>query len=108
MCKRRKKRDFNRRIAIISYRKGIPGPALLAFDTHSKNVDHLPLYRQIEQFKRLGVEIPSSTMSRLGGSVLTLDHFVGGSKRKILQSGYLQADETTIKVLDKNIKAKHI
>ncbi len=67
----------------------------------------LPLYRQIEQFKRLGVEIPSSTMSDW---VTLCCNLLGplyeALKKKILQSGYLQADETTIKVLDKNKNGK--
>ncbi len=87
--------------------KGIPGPALLALILIQKYVDHLPLYRQIEQFKRLGVEIPSSTMSDWVALCCNLlDPLYEALKKKILQSGYLQADETTIKVLDKNIKGK--
>ncbi|MBK8416939.1 MAG: IS66 family transposase [Bacteroidetes bacterium] len=87
--------------------KGIPGPALLALILIQKYVAHLPLYRQIEQFKRLGVEIPSSTMSDWVALCCNLlDPLYEALKKKILQSGYLQADETTIKVLDKNIKGK--
>lgn len=87
--------------------KGIPGSALLALILIQKYVDHLPLYRQIEQFKRLGVEIPSSTMSDwVALCCKLLDPLYEALKKKILQSGYLQADETTIKVLDKNIKGK--
>lgn len=87
--------------------KGIPGPALLALILIQKYVDHLPLYRQIEQFKRLGVEIPASTMSDWVALCCNLlDPLYEALKKKILQSGYLQADETTIKVLDNNIKGK--
>ena len=87
--------------------KGIPGPALLALILIQKYVDHLPLYRQIEQFKRLGVEIPASTMSDwVSLCCKLLGPLYEALKKKILQSGYLQADETTIKVLDKNKKGK--
>lgn len=87
--------------------KGIPGPTLLALILIQKYVDHLPLYRQIEQFKRLGVEIPSSTMSDWVALCCNLlDPLYEALKKKLLQSNYLQADETTIKVLDNNIKGK--
>ena len=42
--------------------KGIAGPRLLSHILISKYVDHLPLYRQRQQFKRQGVGIASSTM----------------------------------------------
>jgi transposase len=87
--------------------KGVPGPGLLALIIIHKYLDHLPLYRQIEQFKRLGVDIPSSTMSDwVAYCSNLLAPLYQALKKKILQSGYLQADETTIKVLDKNIKGK--
>mgnify|MGYP001178134782 FL=1 len=87
--------------------KGIAGPGLLATIVIQKYLDHLPLYRQIEQFKRLGVEIPASTMSDWVAMCLdVLEPLYETLKRKILTCNYLQADETPIKVLDRNIKGK--
>lgn len=43
--------------------KGIPGPTLLGNILISKYVDHLPLERQEQIFKRLGVHIAKSTMA---------------------------------------------
>ncbi len=43
--------------------KGIPGSTLLSHILISKYVDHLPLERQEQIFKRLGVHIAKSTMS---------------------------------------------
>ena len=43
--------------------KGIAGPGLLAQILISKYVDHLPLYRQRQQFRRHGVEIAESTLN---------------------------------------------
>jgi transposase len=43
--------------------RGMAGAGLLAWIIVQKFVDHLPLYRQIEQFKRFGMPVPSSTMS---------------------------------------------
>jgi len=87
--------------------KGIPGAGLLALIVIQKYLDHLPLYRQIQQFKRLGVDIPSSTMSDWVAFCCDLmDPLYETLKAKILSSNYLQADETPIKVLDRNIKGK--
>ena len=81
--------------------KAIAGPGLLAFIVIQKYVDHLPLYRQIGQFKRQGIEIPSSTMSDWVGMCLKeLTPLYKILKAKILSGNYLQADETPIKVLD--------
>src|SRR5207302_6133627 len=43
--------------------KSIAGPALLSQIVIDKYVDHLPLYRQGERFKREGINIPESTIS---------------------------------------------
>jgi len=42
--------------------KGIPGPGFLAHLISSKYADHLPLYRQQQIYRRVGLEIPRSTM----------------------------------------------
>ncbi len=87
--------------------KGRAGASVLALVTVQKYVDHLPLYRQIEQFKRMGIAIPPSTMSdwiATGAKLITplYDALV----KKILQSNYLQVDETRIQVLDRDKKGK--
>lgn len=85
--------------------RGIAGPELLAFIIIQKYVDHLPLYRQIEQFKRMGIEIPSSTMNDwVAMSIKELTPLYECLKNKVLSSNYLQADETPIKVLDRDKK----
>jgi len=85
--------------------KGIPGPNLLAGIITGKYVDHLPLYRQRQRFARHGVGIARSTIEgwvRQGGDKLTplYDRLVEATKIQ----GYLQADETPIKVLESNKK----
>lgn len=85
--------------------RGIAGTGLLALIIIQKYVDHLPLYRQIEQFKRMGVNIPSSTMSDwVSMCINELAPLYGALKSKILSGNYLQADETPIKVLDRDKK----
>jgi transposase len=87
--------------------KGKVGASVLALIIIQKYVDHLPLYRQIEMFKRMGMEIPSSTMSdwvKLAGELIA--PLYEALVKKILKSEYLQADETRIQVLDRNKKKK--
>ena len=87
--------------------KGKVGASVLALIIIQKYVDHLPLYRQIEQFKRMGMEIPSSTMGdwvKTAGELIT--PLYEALVKKILKSEYLQADETRIQVLDRDKKKK--
>lgn len=85
--------------------KGNAGPSLLSHILIGKYVDHLPLYRQQKQFKRLGVEISDKTIC---GWVATSSELLTPLYEKLMQhvqqSGYIQADETPIKVLDKDKK----
>lgn len=87
--------------------KGIAGPGLLAQIMVDKFVDHLPIYRQIERFKREGVNIPSSTLNGWQESVCDLlEPLYDVLKHRVLSQGYLQVDETPIQVLDKTKKGK--
>ncbi len=87
--------------------KGIAGPGLITQILIDKFVDHLPLFRQNERFKREGVNIPSSTMSDwVAKGVRKIEPVGVRLQELVLKSDYLQADETTIKVLDKDKKGK--
>src|SRR5690625_5887807 len=70
-------------------------------------MDHLPLYRQLQRFKREKIPIASSTLEGWARQSLKLidilyKQLLDDTKSK----GYLQADETPIKVLDKNKKGR--
>jgi len=81
--------------------KGIAGPGLLSQIMVDKFVDHLPIYRQIERFKREGVKIPSSTLNGWQESICNLlEPLYGTLKHRVLSQGYLQVDETPIQVLE--------
>jgi transposase len=81
--------------------KGIAGPGLLSQIMVDKFVDHLPIYRQIERFKREGVKIPSSTLNGWQESVCNLlEPLYDTLKHRVLSQGYLQVDETPIQVLE--------
>jgi len=81
--------------------KGIPGPGLLAHIFISKFVDHLPIYRQRQQFKRQGVDLSASTLDNwvTSGYDLLLPLYEL-QRERIIQKEYLMADETPIQVLD--------
>ncbi len=86
--------------------KGNAGASLLSFIIVSKFVDHLPLYRLLQIFKRQDLSISSST---IGGWVCkTAELFqplYDVFKNAFLEDAdYIQADESPIKVQDKNKK----
>jgi transposase len=85
--------------------KGNAGPGLISHIMIGKYMDHLPLYRQMQQFKRLDIEISDKT---IGGWVAAGCELLTPVYEKLMirvqRSDYIQADETPIKVLDKTKK----
>jgi transposase len=85
--------------------KCIAGATLLAYIVVSKYIDSLPLYRQIEMFKRIGIEFPSSTMSTWIAKVCELlKPLYELLKKEVLKAKYLNVDETTMPVIEKGGK----
>jgi transposase len=83
--------------------KGMAEPGLLAHVTIEKYVDHLPIYRQAQRFRRQGITIPESTLG--GWIAATADLLLplyDVLKTEVIASGYLQADETPIPVQDQD------
>ena len=87
--------------------KAIAGAGLLAQIVIDKYVDHLPLYRQMERFKREGINLPYSTITDwVSGTCKLILPLYDALKLLIVQSDYLHADESPIKVLDKDKKGE--
>ena len=87
--------------------KGIAGAGLLSNILVEKFVDHLPIYRQIERFKREDIKLPASTIdSWIAQTADLVTPLYDQLKKLVLGQGYLQVDETPIKVLDKDKKGK--
>ena len=88
--------------------KSIAEAGLLANIAVSKFVEHTPFYRQIQKFDRdYQLPIPSSTINDWFVATCTLlDPLYNKLKEKVLDTDYLQADESPIKVLDKDKKGK--
>lgn len=77
------------------------GAGLLAYILISKYVDHLPLYRLVQMFKREKVDIAESTINGwVQMSMKLLEPLFDRMQSKVMSSGYLMADETTIPVLE--------
>ena len=87
--------------------KCLAGNDLLSAVLINKYIDHLPLYRQQKIFKRSDIEIAPSTIdswvAQLGR---LLEPLYDRLSNEIKAQTYLQADETTTKVLDKSKKGK--
>ncbi|MGL4584513.1 MAG: IS66 family transposase, partial [Flavobacterium sp.] len=87
--------------------KGIPSEGLLSTILVDKYVDHLPLYRQKQRFSRENIDISSSTID--GWAAQSMDALKPLYEKLLIDiknEGYLQVDETTIKVLDEKKKDK--
>lgn len=81
--------------------KSIASPGLLAHIAIQKYAVALPLYRQGEIFKRIGVEMDTTTLAnwmiRCGALVQPLINLL---HEKILEQSVLHADETRVQVLN--------
>ena len=87
--------------------KCMAGEGLLAQMVVDKYMDHLPIYRQLQRFERVGVTIAQSTSNDWMRNVLqSLIGLYDVHKKQVLESSYLHIDETTLKVQDENKKGK--
>lgn len=83
--------------------RGNAGAGLLAHLLISKFVDHLPFYRQVQQFKRQDIDIAESTISGwFAASCRLLEPLYERLVSRVQQSSYLMADETPIPVQTKD------
>jgi transposase len=87
--------------------KAIAGAGLLAQTIIDKYVDHLPLYRQQQRFSRENITIPYSTLTDwVHNTCRLIDPLYEALRREVPAGDYLHADETPIKVLDKDKKGE--
>ncbi|WP_430937384.1 IS66 family transposase [Saccharicrinis sp. 156] len=92
--------ELNRPIA-----KCIASTALLAMIFINKYIYHLPLYRTLNQIKRMGVPLPSSTLEswvKLGSQLLLPLYAV--HRLYVFREIYQMIDESPIKVQDRGKK----
>lgn len=79
--------------------KGRPEPGVLAHVVASKYADHLPLYRIEQIFWRHGIDITRGVLSQWNGAVADLlTPLAKAVHEQILQSRWVQCDDTKVKV----------
>ena len=87
--------------------KSIASAGLLAHIAVAKFCDYLPLYRQEQIFKRLGLDLSRQTMSvwmlKVGAAIIPLINLM---QEEILNYDVAFADETTVQVLNEDQKAR--
>jgi hypothetical protein len=83
--------------------KGNAGATLIAYILISKFIDHLPYYRIVKMFKRDGIKMSASTINDWFKAACILLVVLYNRLVELVRSqDYLQVDETTIRVLDRN------
>jgi transposase len=81
----------------------IAGTSLLAHVLVMKFVFHMPLHRQLQVFKMEGVHINPNTLdSWMSLAAAHVRPLYAVHKAYVLESNYLQVDESSIKVLDRD------
>jgi transposase len=88
--------------------KGVAGTGLLSYILVSKHVDHLPLYRLEQMFKRYNIHLNRSTMDGwIAQLCFNLEAVYRVMHRQLLENSFLiQADETRMNVKDDTVKDK--
>ncbi|AZQ60869.1 IS66 family transposase [Flammeovirga pectinis] len=91
----------------LPFPKSIASVSLAAQMVISKFVDHIPIHRFIKQFERQDVYLKNATLIDLQKKVADkLTPLFEILSQKIMQSNYLQIDESTIKVMGTGKKGK--
>ena len=87
--------------------QGQAGASLVAQVILSKYDDHLPLYRQQQQFLRLGANFARQTLCDwVEKGAQWLQAIVREMNRELLAGDYLQVDETPVRVMDPEVQGK--
>jgi len=92
------------KLPLLPIHKGNADYTLLACIIIAKYIDHLPWYRQSQMMKRGGIIITESTMVGWFRAVCALlEPLYALLKARFLLSGYIQADETPLRVLSRDV-----
>ena len=81
--------------------KCLAGPSMLAEILLQKYEYHVPFYRQVKEYRHLDVRLPESTLSGWFKPVCELLRPLYSELLQLVtDSGYVQADETTVWVIN--------
>ena len=84
---------------------GFASAGLIAWALTAKYADHLPLYRQEKMLARWGAPISRQNLCDwVGAATALLEPLVKRMKQDLLQSGYVQVDETPIRCNDPDLR----
>lgn len=84
---------------------GFASAGLIAWALTAKYGDHLPLYRQEKMLARWGAPISRQNLCDwVGAATALLEPLVKRMKQDLLQSGYVQADETPVRCNDPDLQ----
>lgn len=88
-------------VAVQMIPKSFASPSLLAHVMIGKFCDALPFYRQEQQFKRYGIDLPRATMCNWAlKTAERLKPLLEMLRLEVLASPVVNVDETTVQVLD--------
>lgn len=91
-------------LPLMPINKGNADASVISFVITNKFVDHLPWYRQGQMFKREGITIAESTMiGWVRAACNLLEPVYDLHKKQLLMSTYIQADETPLPVLSRDV-----
>lgn len=89
-------------LPLLPIYKGLPGASLPAEILLQKYEYHVPFYRQIREFHHLGLKIPENTLhSWFKPACELLKPLYDELKKQVLAVDYIQVDETTLPVINK-------
>ena len=89
-------------LPLLPIYKGLPGATLLTEILLQKYEYHIPFYRQIREFHHLGLKIPETTLAGwFKPTCELLKPLYDELKEQVLSSDYIQVDETTLPVINK-------
>lgn len=84
---------------------GFASAGLIAWALTAKYCDHLPLYRQEKMLARWGAPISRQNLCDwVGAATALLEPLTKRMKKDLLQSGYVQVDETPIRCNDPDLR----
>ena len=84
---------------------GFASAGLIAWALTAKFCDHLPLYRQEKMLARWGAPVSRQTLCDwVGAATALLEPLTKRMKQDLLQSGYVQVDETPIRCNDPDLR----
>lgn len=82
--------------------KGLPGASLLTEILLQKYEYHVPFYRQVREFHHLGLKISENTLQGwFKPACELLKPLYEELKKQVLKADYIQVDETTLPVINK-------